>query len=378
MRLPRILWGAILREISQYALIGLLAVGSVLITQNILRYLEDLAGLGLRFEDGLFLAAALSVMLSSYAVPIAFLFGVLVAIGRMSGDSEILAMRALGVSLSQLVTPVVLLGIFASGITAVLLYSAEPAARRDLRALLGEVAARGGILEPGKFSKLDKSGQRLVFIDERTEDRVLGVLISDRTDPNNPFTVVAKEARFAFDEETATAHLRLTEGDIHFEQGDVDDDRYQRISFEAFDYAFDMQGLVGAGYERLRPHEMTTEQLREALRHFHATGDPPPGAHTKRQDRYEIQLQRRLALPLAPLLFALIGVPLGLRRQRGARSLGVLICVALVFGYYLLLSAAEFVAGDLGVPAIVALWMPNAVFASIAFVLLWRGRKAEG
>jgi lipopolysaccharide export system permease protein len=141
MRLPRILWGAVLREILQYALIGLLAVGSVLITQNVLRYLQSLSGLGLRFEDGLFLSGALAVMLSSYAVPIAFLFGVLVAIGRMSGDSEILAMRALGVSLTQLVTPVVLLGLVVTAITGVLLYTSEPAARRGLRALLGEVAA---------------------------------------------------------------------------------------------------------------------------------------------------------------------------------------------------------------------------------------------
>jgi lipopolysaccharide export system permease protein len=204
------------------------------------------------------------------------------------------------------------------------------------------------------------------------------VLISDRTDPVNPFTVVAKEARFEFDNETATAHLRLADGDIHFEQGDADDDRYQRIAFEAFDYAFDMQGLIGAGYERLRPHEMTTEQLRTALAHFEEHDAPPPGAHTKRQDKYEIQLQRRLALPLAPLLFALIGVPLGLRRQRGARSMGVLICVGLVFAYYVLLSAAEYLTKDLGVPAMLAMWMPNAIFASIAAAFLWRGRKAEG
>ena len=54
---------------------------------------------------------------------------------------------------------------------------------------------------------------RLLFVEERHEqNRLTGVLISDRTDPTQPFTVVAERGRFSFDSKNAIAHLQLEEG----------------------------------------------------------------------------------------------------------------------------------------------------------------------
>jgi lipopolysaccharide export LptBFGC system permease protein LptF len=73
----------------------------------------------------------------------------------------------------------------------------------------------------------------------------------------------------------------------------------------------------------------------------------------------------------------LVGVPLGLRRSRGARSWGALICVAIVFVYYALLSLAQFLAESLHVPAALALWLPNVVFGASAVPLLRRASRGE-
>ncbi|MDX1648267.1 MAG: LptF/LptG family permease, partial [Myxococcota bacterium] len=97
----------------------------------------------------------------------------------------------------------------------------------------------------------------------------------------------------------------------------------------------------------------------------------------KERNRYEIQIHRRLALPLAPVLFALVGLPLGLQRSRGARSYGALLCAGLVFGYYTLLSMGVYLAEQNQLPAWFALWMPNVTFAVIAAILLSRARHAE-
>ena len=379
MRLSRTLSGYVLREALQYASIGFLAVGSVLVTQNLLRQLDELADLGARASDVLAVAWCLLAILGSYAIPVAFLFGVLVSVGRLSADSEITAMRALGVSLAQFTLPFLGLALLVSALTAVLLTDVEPAARRRLRAVVSEIAARGGIIEPGVFNELDRLGSRLLFVEERDQgNRLSGVVISDRTQPARPFTVVAESGFFSFDGETGTAHVALERGDIHLEPEDPADTQYQRIAFASFDYAFDMSAVLGAGFERLRPREMSTQEIREVLAHFDAQGgDPPPQVRVKTRQHYEIQLHRRLALPLAPLLFAAVGVPLGLRRTRGARSWGVLLCVALVFGYYMLLSSGVYLAEQGALPAAVGIWLPNAIFAAVAVVLLRQARRAE-
>ncbi len=84
--------------------------------------------------------------------------------------------------------------------------------------------------------------------------------------------------------------------------------------------------------------------------------------------------RRRIALPAAPVLFALIGVPLGLSRVRGARSRGVLVCALLGLGYYVILSFSQHLALASLLPAAVAVWIPNVTFGLTAAVLICRAR----
>ncbi len=378
MRISRTLSLYVLREAVQYAAIGLFAVGSILLTQNLLQRLDDLVSLGAGAGDVLSVAGCLAIMLGSYAIPIAVLFGVLVSVGRLSSDSEVVAMRALGVSLAQLIAPFLIFGVLVSAGTWILLTEVEPAARRELRSVMSKIAGRGGIIQPGRFTKLDREGTRLLFVEDRVDDRVLqGVLISDSTNPNQPFTVVANTGEFLFMEETGTGHLILENGDIHFEPEDAGSGGHRRINFADFDYGFDMSGVIGAGFSRLRPREMTMEEVRSVLDYFAEHDEPPPAVRDKKRWRYEIQLHQRMALPFAPALFAIVGVPLGLRRTKGARSYGALLCVALVFGYYALLSTGVYLAENQLVSAALSLWLPNAVFAVLAAALVARARRAE-
>jgi len=379
MRSPRILSFYVAREVLQYAALGFLGVGAILLTQNALRQLEDFASVGLTAGDVLAILGALVAMLSSYAVPVAFLFGVLVAVGRLSADSELKAMRALGVSLAQFAWPFVAIAAGVSLLTAWLLAEVEPAARTRLRAVAADIASRGQLVEPGTFRRLDREGLRLLFVEERGDDDVLRrVLVSDRSEPARPFTVVAARAQLRLDPENARAHLILADGDIHFEPEDPHGDGYRRIGFGTFDYSFDVSSLLGNDPCQVQPSEMDSRRIREIIHHFRTHGGKPPEClRVKTPERYEIQYHRRLALPVAPLLFALLGVSLGIRRTRGARSLGMLLCIALVFGYYALLSLGTFLAEDERLPAGLALWLPNFVFGAAAVPLLLRARSAE-
>ena len=142
MRLPRTLSWYLAREVLEYTGLGFLGFSTILVTQNLLRRLDDLVAVGFRSEDLLAVLGFLMAMLTAYAVPVAFLFGILLAVGRLSADSEITAMRACGLGMRHLVAPVLALGIAVSALTATLMIRSEPAARLALRTLFRNVAAR--------------------------------------------------------------------------------------------------------------------------------------------------------------------------------------------------------------------------------------------
>lgn len=374
MRFPRILSAYLLREVLQYALLGFLVFATVIVTQNLLRRLDELVAVGFVASDLFAVLKHLTPMLAAYAVPVAFLFGVLLAVGRLSGDSEVTAMRACGLGMRELVMPVLALGALVSVASAALLVHVEPRARRELRAALRTVASRGAILEPGRFRAL---GERVLFVRERDASNSLaGIMISDRTNPERPFLVFAESGRFVFDEDASAVHLQLENGAVHLEPGRSDDEAYHRISFRNLDYSFDASALLAEDPRTMRPSEMSFAELRAVLARADA-GETLDDLKEQDPEAYRVQLHRRLALPFAPLLFGLVGVPLGLRRARGARSYGALLCAGLVFGYYALLSLGQFL-GEAGVlPTLPALWLPNVAFAATGLLLLHRARRSE-
>ena len=232
-----------------------------------------------------------------------------------------------------------------------------------LRDVLRSVAARGAILEPGKFRVI---GDRVVFVRERTRDnRLRGILVSDRSDPRRPFFVLAEEGSFVVDESETVIRLHLEHGDVHVEPESAGEDRYQRISFERFDYAFDASAMLESSSRELRPSDMTDTQLRPVLARA-AAGDPLTDLRERAPREYALQLHRRSVLPFAPILFALVAVPLG-RIARAALSTGAMLCVAIAFSYYAILSLAQLLARNAAVPPALALWLPNLAFALLAF-----------
>jgi lipopolysaccharide export LptBFGC system permease protein LptF len=118
------------------------------------------------------------------------------------------------------------------------------------------------------------------------------------------------------------------------------------------------------------------DELREVVARVEA-GGPTYGLRESEPKAYILHLHRRYAAPLSSTLFALVGVPLGMRRTRGARSFGVLLSAGVAFLYYAIQSLAEYLAlSDWLAPA-VAPWVPNLVFVALAALLLMRARHVQ-
>jgi lipopolysaccharide export system permease protein len=371
MRVARTLSVYITRQVIQYTLLGLAAITMILVTRNLVRVLDKLIGAGFLFSDLLTLLRLFGAELLVYTLPISFLFGVLLAVGRMAGDTEITAMRACGVGVAAVTLPLFTLGLLLSALSGYLALEATPAAHREMRVAVTRMLLRGAAIEPGRFSNV---GDRLLYIEERQGDnKLLGIMISDRTDAERPLMIFARSGEMRLDEESGELKLRLEEGDIHVDPSSNSDALYQRISFATFEYAIDITGRLTPSNKR-RAREMSTAELRDVVARIES-GDLR-NLREKDPTTYAIFLHRRMSAPLAPALFALVGVPLGMRRKRGARSWGALLCAGVAFTYYATQSLCEFLSTQGWLPIPVASWLPNAIFAGLAAWMLSRVRYA--
>lgn len=370
MRVSRTLAASIAGEIALYAGVGFTGFVVIMLAQNLAQRLPALLAVGFSWRDVFLLIGTLMPLVAAYSIPVGFLFGVLAAVARQSADAELAAMRACGLGIGAVLLPALALGALVSLTTGLLMVHGEPAARREMRDLLAEVASRGGLLEPGRFRAI---GPRVVYVQARDHENGLRrILVADRSDPERPFLIFAERGQFHFDPATTTIRLELERGDVHFENRDAE--RHQRIVFDRFEYAIDAAALFERGGST-RPREMSFAELRETIAEADQGTLDAAARGGRDPNDFRAQYHRRLALPFAPLFFAVLGVALGAHRTRSARSWGFLACALLTAAYYILLTFGEFLGESGRLPPVLALWLPNAAFALAAGALLWRLRR---
>ena len=371
MRPARTLWGYVLREVTLFSSLAMAALVPVLVSRNLVQLLDDIVAVELSAADLFVLGRCVAAMLSPYALPIAFVLGVLLAVGRMAADREVTAMRSCGLGLQALLAPVLVLGLAVSALTGYLMLEVEHRAQSEVRARVKQLATRGSMIEPGSFRRL---GKRVLFARERVGDELIGVMVSDHSDPQRELLVLAARGRLAVDPERREARLRLQDGHIYLSGPDEPAGAAQRIGFEDFDYQLKLPDTLSRDLSRRRPREMPMSELLAILERARA-GDPLSEYRKQNPAEYQLQVHRRIALPFASAIFPLVAVPLGLRVRRNARTWSTLLASALVAGYYALLTFGQFLALDGALPAALAVWAPNLAFAAAGAVLVLASRR---
>lgn len=372
MRIARTLAAHVMRETIVYCALAFGVMTLVLLTQNLLRRLDDLFLVGMTRADLYVVMVSLFPVVLSYSIPLAFLVGILLTVRRFGADGELGGMRAAGLSPAQFLIPHLALGLVASGLLGWLINVSEHEARRDLVQLFKSVAARGAILEPGKFRRI---GSRLIFVEDRQRNGELsGIMIYDRGNKGQSFRIFADRGHYSFDEKATAIQLELFDGDLHLAARPDAPERYERVRFDAFSYRVDVGHILGGDFGPVRPKQMNLAELKTVLARAE-TGDPLRELDQRDPHEYALEIHRRRALPLAPLLFAGIGVPIALASEQRGRSIGLLLVLVAAFGYYALGALTEEWALRDWIGPALARWIPNGVFAAAAVLLIAREQR---
>lgn len=351
-----------LREVVTPFLFGIAVFTFILLTARMLKLVELVVNRGVPVWQ---IAKVFGYIMPTFlevTVPMGLLLAVLLSFGRLSADSEIIALKTSGISLYQMMVPVLLFTIVVYVLSFLLAAYARPWGNVGLKTSLYEIAktrASAGLRE--RVFNDDFAG--LVIYVEHVDppgDQLSGILIADSRDAAQRNTVTAKRGVLVGDEDTHRVTLRLNDGNIHtFIPGEQS---YQKTDFAVYDVTLDLAvALAKFSSGKKTPQELTIGELRTAITETRAAGEPV--------NELLVEFHRKFSLPFACLVFGLIAVPLGLQPVRAVRSRGFSVSLALLFGYYLLLTAGETVAEKGTVPPIIALWMPNVVFTVLGLSL---------
>jgi len=352
----------ILKEIIPISLIGLMTFTIILLMDKIFKLIELIINRGGNITNILMLLVFIAPSFLTFTIPISVLLGILLALGRLSEDSEIIAFKASGISLYQLFIPISVFSISAFLITSFLVFYGLPWGNRGFMATLYLLAQSKPDVEIKERVFNDIFKGLIVYVDKVPIQgkKMEGILIYDERNKDKVNTIFAKEGFLISDPSSQEVVLTLLNGDIHrFEPKTA---AYQKIDFNAYDLKIELGKTLAAIERKLKEHEMAIDEIKEKIAKMKKEGEDTTSQ--------EVELHKRYAIPFACIVFGLIGVPLGIQPRRSGKSYGFVFSILILLAYYVSLIALEMLAVKKTVPAFLAGWFPTFMFGSLGIYLL--------
>lgn len=322
-----------------------------------------------------------------FALPMGLLTAMLLVFGRFSADQELTAVRASGISLLSLITPVLLLSLLCCGISAWINMELGPQCRVAYNNLLFKV--KGELLNaqiPEDQFVRDFPG--FIFYTEKNHGgELLNVMVFVLQGGTNVSeTVRAPRGRIEKDVPNKQLILHL------FDARSVSTgDSVSIGSTPELIYPLTSNGSTNKVFKP-KISDLTFWQLRDELADLEAKLSLPPPAATNsiqlkaqltevRKDRKDltepirVEMNRQVAFSFACFGFTLVGIPLGIRVHRRETNIGVAIALGLVLVYYCFVLTGESLSGRPQFAPHLIVWLPNFIFQAVGVVLLWRANK---
>jgi LPS export ABC transporter permease LptG/LPS export ABC transporter permease LptF len=367
---PTLLDRYVAREIWPPTGLGLLLFTFILLLDQISNLMKVLVSRGADLSTVLRAFAYLLPSIFSVTIPMAFLLGVLLAFGRMASDSEIVALRASGVSPLSLLRPVVSLSLVTAFLTFYVYAVLGPAANQAYREIIFALIvsrARNDVQARVFNDDLIPGGTMVLYVSDIAAEtgQWKDVFIHDTRNPQQPKVILARSGQLTIDKERRRVGLDLQHGVSYSFQVS----QPTQIGADHFE-----TGYFPFAYEEFFPklplakgdRELTMGELSQRVRELRALGKPK-----SETARYDVEWHKKLAIPTACFVFGLLGLGLSLGSKKEARSAAFGLSIAVIFIYYVLIRLGE-QAGDNGLIApLVAVWSANVVLGAAGVTLLF-------
>ena len=324
-----------------------------------------------------------------FALPMGMLTATLLVFGRFSADQELTAVRASGISLLSLISPILLLSLALCALSALVNMEIGPRCRVAYTSILFNLRLQltGAQLPEQTYIK-DFKGY-IIHVDKNRGGELEDVMAWVLKDETNMVTYVrAARGKLEVDAPNKRINLILYDG----KSLDLREGRMVLNSFTEVPYELDF-GQKREPTFRPAITDMTSSQLWDELHEWERRLKLPGSvgnltAEQLRAKKRELakmvgdpttpirfQIHQQIAFSFACFGFTLVGIPLGIRMHRRETNVGVGVALLLVAVYYsfILLGHALDTRAEYAPHLIV--WLPNFIFQAVGAVLLWRANR---
>ena len=356
-------------------LFGIAMFMALLLAMDLLKDLIDLIA-----EKGVPAGIALQIFayripsMLAYAFPMSMLLSILMVFNRMSSESEMVAIRAAGVSFLRIIVPALVFALLVTGFTYWLSdmfapYAGAQAAHLTQQAL--KTIKRGN---PVMYQRVEK--QNIVYSIEAADLDIEHMRMYKVSliywSGGEPFVYIyAKTA----DWDAQKGHWRFQEAVPHYVRPGVPagilmmpTGAQSQLDLEAYALKLEESPFDLAAAKK-DPTELTANEIRAYVIHLQKIGD------LQRSSKAQMWLTQRFAMPFSCLVFALIGAPLGLRHHRTSNAVGLGISLLVIFSYYFINVYLKTFGESGRMDPYLAAWLPNILGAILGVGLIFKANK---
>ncbi len=322
-----------------------------------------------------------------YALPMGMLTATLLIFGRFSADQELTAVRASGVSLLSVVSPVLLLSLVLCGVSALVNMEVGPRCRVAYTTMLDRlrVELTTTHLPEGRF--ITEFPNYIFYVKENQEGTLKDVLVFVMNNETNwEQTVRADRGKLEVDLPNKRLNISLYDAKL------ISERRKAVGTFDVLPIELNLDA-PHKGLRKPKIDDMTFTQLWAELRDVERRINLPlllkeltPEQRAARVREWEqrrkefvtplvYHIHRQVAFSFACFGFTLLGIPLGIRVHRRETNIGIGMALLLVAAYYGLVTVAQSLNTRPECFPYLIVWLPNFLFQIVGAVLLWRANK---
>ncbi|MBI4727546.1 LptF/LptG family permease [candidate division TA06 bacterium] len=334
-------------------------------------------------------------------VPMAVLVAVLMTFGRISGDNELTALKSAGLPLARLLLAPVLASII---LTIGLYFFTDrvlPEANHSLKNTFMAISSAKPTLRLKENTFVsDFTGYNiLVGKVDAGNSRLHKITIYESVPNGYPRTIIADEGQLTMMSKQNVLRLELWRGQIH--EADASDPRtYHKMDFNTHVINLPLDPATVQTVRAQRgDREMTSQMMRAQIAQIEQTIAPvktqladsarlsfwqkeqfKQDIHNKTSDirRYQVEVQKKLAIPFACLVFVFLGAPLGALTRRGSMGASIGLALGFFVLYYLALVGGEELADRQIMSPWLAMWAANIILGTCgSLLLLWQNSEID-
>jgi len=363
--MPRILYRYIFKEICLVFGISLVSFTFVLLVAKIFTFTDLVVNKGVSPVVLIHLIGYKLPYFFVFTFPMSILMATLITFLRLSQDFEITALKASGVSLVQLLPPVLVLSLFAHIATTFMAIYLMPEGNRAFKGLVDELTHQKAYvgIEPQIFID-DFEGLILYVNSVDTSGRHLEkIFIADERDPELSHAIVAKEGVVMGNANKQGLVLRLSSGEIHYDSKDLKST--DTVQFNTYELSLDLpRSANSAGAKQVGESEMRVKELWKEIKATEGKG--------VKYNTLVMEFHEKFSVPFSCVILGFVGVTIAVQSRAHGFSAGVAMALGIFLLYYVLLSAAKSLGESGAFPPALGMWMPNVLLGALSAVMFVR------